>query len=279
MCSSFSFEIPELLNNALAEKQIRNPTSDIMESSFPFDKYAAIPLHEYDCYCIGRRGDARVVQKLKILEGGRPMLGRHKIEINGETTYTNSLTTFKRKTLKMTDKLAFDRSTFIIQNNVLVRLQRIRKRIWLPPLSDDFKEMETEPDLIPILPQIVVKDKICPVTKSKTKRDNYEGFLRFYLRKLYVSKINSYENRRKRILNCLETCNHLLEEIEEEIQAGCHLLLLKAKERVPKRKRDVPDSPMQQQQDHGLEEISNTDSPTVITSEISFLSQNYFDNG
>lgn len=142
---------PPHLENMLRQKQIRNLKPADIDVVFPepFDISGSL------LYCIGRSRetgvkDAKVVMLLACQK--IPLIGAHRIQyMRHENNNARpveeiiySLNTIRGEQW-FDDKLPFDRATFLLHHNVLVRLSIIRHRIRLPLLEDPYKLSEPNP--------------------------------------------------------------------------------------------------------------------------------------
>ncbi len=128
-------EIPDLVNTMICSKQVRNVNKIDIESIFP----STVNISEYQCYCIGydKYSHNKCVIPVMLLSCEKtPFIGRHLIRVYNDVVYVNSLNSTRTHEW-FSDKLSFDRSTFILINNIPIRLSTIRSKIILPTFKGD----------------------------------------------------------------------------------------------------------------------------------------------
>ncbi len=133
--------IPTFFENLLKKNQIRNASTEDILVLFPLNENPYIYLEKYQCFCVGYQHGVKTCIPIQILQCEKePMLGVHTILLQDQIVQPTSLTNFKKHYLGFTDKVSFDRSTFVLdyQNEKAIRLYNIRDRIKLPLLDGGY---------------------------------------------------------------------------------------------------------------------------------------------
>jgi hypothetical protein len=132
--------IPFFFQTLCAKKQICNATAQELNTYFPLqsDGNPYVELEGFDCLCVGYKNGQKHVARFSF-EGCEsvPLLGAHRIKMDGKVMCVDSLTYFKKEVLKFEDHVSFDRCTFILLDSrkKVVRLNLVRERLRLPVFS------------------------------------------------------------------------------------------------------------------------------------------------
>lgn len=163
---------------------------------FPTKDHPIIDLSKIPLHVIGYKNGQKHYKIVYLLEANKPMLGMHKVKVDGMLYLTNSLSSFKRDFLGFEDKVAFDRAAFIIHENPdwCVRLKYIRNRVKLPAIQYHGQRPIDPNPSTPTLRNVPILQKNEVLKYTCKKSGNTEHTLKFYLRKLYRQNQRDYGN-------------------------------------------------------------------------------------
>ena len=132
--------IPDWAILLLMKPTIRNES---LESCQTYFNNSPVFLNNYDLVCVGQKGDKQkyyVYIQILASHSNLPLNGPHKITAYcptlacSHTFWVSSLTTLKKKVFGFTDRLSFERSTYLLlyTHQKIIRLKNIRGNIHLP---------------------------------------------------------------------------------------------------------------------------------------------------
>ena len=205
-----------------------------------FLKTSIVPLHEYEILCIGYRENQKHFARLKILASApttKTLQGPHEV-ILYESDQTPiqfwvwSLTTLRKKFLKYTDRLSFERSAFLVipDQKVLLRLKSIRSLLYsqrkIPfhvlktlPVSDWFQVPISPHSDVILTPSKSTPPSVC--IRSKLQQQHFlEQSLTSYFREFEnttMTKQAIFEKFRKDILEKLDSIQHHYDDVPSSI--------------------------------------------------------------
>lgn len=158
--------LPPFFARLLAKKQIRNLKTSELSTVFP----TSFDLSQHVCYCIGRisRHSPEKDVKILIMHGCEkcPLIGTHLIAYMDDRgrmveQFIHSLNTLRTRSW-FDDKLSFERTTFIIYQDRVVRLHQIRHLIRLPLLDPEKGGMLSPCNMYVFHPSVrFVKNQLC----------------------------------------------------------------------------------------------------------------------
>ena len=209
-----------------------------LDQCFLHLKRNIVPLHEYDIVCVGYENNNKSYAFIKIIASSpasKTLQGPHEVLVYmpGETSihfWVWSLTTLRKRFLKFTDRLSFERSAFLIlpTEKVLLRLKTIRSIVQtqrkLPyniqklPIYNQLYSTPPSDSAFVVPPIKKQTRKVC--IRSKLQQQNFlEQSLTTYLREFEntpMTKQAIFQKFRNDIIDKLKILQKHYEDEHEE---------------------------------------------------------------
>ena len=222
-----------------------------LRKCFEYLNTKSVFLQDYEILCIGYHNNTKQYARLKILAStstSKTLQGPHEIIIYNTNQYPIhfwvwSLTTLRKKFLKFTDRLSFERSAFLIlpDQKVLLRLKCIRSIITtlrkhpfqiqkIPIFENLFHSLPPESNLVSMNMNPVIKQPQGVCIRAELQQQHFlEQSFTSYLRgyeNTSMTKTMIFQQFKKDIMNKLDVLQNYYEkggvdkklEIKEEIE-------------------------------------------------------------
>lgn len=177
-------------NNELISKIVKGELNIVKNvlATFPLYKGKYIPIGQYTCIAVGTIKKKKVHEIIQIVRcTSLPLIGKHEFIYNNQTILCD-IDTFRKEYLHFEDEGLLINSTYVVVEDSLIKLNKIRTRLFLPIIAQE--GFAINQFTIDIKPVIIACNGISAV-KISTYLDTMITELYHYLR-LNINNIETF---------------------------------------------------------------------------------------